>query len=91
MNIINQMDEEDYNEFIKLIKDTIIAECKYNIEKTAKVTVINGSLFDVQLIGETTSITGLKNRSGETISVGDAVRLEIPNSNDNHIYIKYKL
>jgi len=39
------------------------------------VTSVNGNLINVHLIGDLTEITGLKNKTSQTLAIGDEVYL----------------
>jgi len=49
-----------------------------------------GNYADVRLMGSTTSVTHIKNKSGETLTVGDSVVVLAERNNLNHLKITDK-
>jgi len=64
------------NNLISLIRNIINQELsKQQIVRydSGTVTAVNGSLVDVQLTGDTSSITNIKNETGATLNINDEV------------------
>lgn len=89
---------EDMNVLIKIMKQVAASECKRimkenNVETImyGTVTVIDGVNYTVQVAGGDKPYTGLKNKSAETISVGDSVIVKAINGNAGNGYIALKM
>lgn len=65
-----------YNWFLPLMKKTIRQEIEKNAPFKAYLGVVDGIFagdIDVLLVGDTSPLTGLVNKTGESLSVGDRV------------------
>lgn len=89
---------EDMNVLIKIMKQVAASECRRimkenNVETImyGTVTVIDGVNYTVQVAGGDKPYTGLKNKSAETISVGDSVIVKAINGNAGNGYIALKM
>lgn len=65
------------NKKCKDITKNIISESKVLCMPTAKVTAINGTKYSVQIIGDTSIITGLNSYSTLPLSIGNEVLLMV--------------
>ena len=89
---------DDMDALIKIVKQIAASECRKilkenNVETImyGTVTAINGTNYTVQIAGGDKPYTGLKNKSAETISVGDAVIVKAINGNAGNGYIALKM
>lgn len=89
---------DDMDVLIKIVKQIAASECRKilkenNVETImyGTVTAINGTNYTVQIAGGDKPYTGLKNKSAETISVGDAVIVKAINGNAGNGYIALKM
>ena len=69
------------------ITKNIIAENKVISMPTAKVTEINGDKYSVQIIGDTSIITGLNSYSNLPIVVGNEVLLMVIGNSLTNVFI----
>lgn len=74
---------------IKII-DERIKKAGYNRTYSASVIAVNGNLADIQLIGSSITIPDVKNKSGETLVVGDEIKITSYNNDFNDIAITVK-
>lgn len=89
---------EDMNALIKIMKQVAASECRRimkenNVETImyGTVTAIDGVNYTVQVAGGDKPYTGLKNKSAETISIGDSVIVKAINGNAGNGYIALKM
>lgn len=89
---------DDMSVLIKIMKQIAATECKRilkenNVESImyGVVTAINENNYTVQIAGGDMPYTGLKNKSAETISVGDSVIIKAINGNAGNGYIALKM
>lgn len=89
---------DDMDMLIKIVKQIAASECRKilkenNVETVmyGTVTAISGTNYTVQIAGGEKPYTGLKNKSAETINVGDAVIVKAINGNAGNGYIALKM
>lgn len=89
---------DDMNTLIKVIKQISASETRRimnenNVETImyGTVTAINGTNYTVQVAGGNKPYTGLKNKTGETLNVGDSVIIKAINGNAGNGYIGVKM
>ena len=89
---------DDMDVLIKIVKQIAASECRkilkeYNVETImyGTVTAVSGTDYTVQIAGGDKPYTGLKNKSAETIGVGDAVIVKAINGNAGNGYIALKM
>ena len=88
------LNDKQLHQFLSLIEDMIdkkINNMRYVKSYSAIVTnVVSATVSDVQLAGTSTTITGLKNKTGETLVATDEVLLFSPTNNLTNLYIAVK-
>lgn len=78
-------------EFIDKRIELKLAKLQFDRSYHGKVVAVNGGLIDVKLAGDSnTIITGLKNKSGETLIINDEVIMTAINNNLNNLVITIK-
>lgn len=89
---------DDMDVLIKIVRQIAASECRRilkenNVETImyGTVTAISGTDYTVQIAGGDKPYTGLKNKSAETINVGDAVIVKAINGNAGNGYIALKM
>lgn len=89
---------DDMDVLIKIVRQIAASECRRilkenNVETImyGTVTAISGTNYTVQIAGGDKPYTGLKNKSAETIGVGDAVIVKAINGNAGNGYIALKM
>lgn len=89
---------DDMNVLIRVMKQVAASECRRimrenNVETIMYGTVIaiDGANYTVQIAGGDKPYTGLKNKSAETIAVGDSVIVKAINGNAGNGYIAVKM
>ncbi len=89
---------DDMDVLIKIVKQIAASECRKilkenNVETImyGTVTAVSGTDYTVQIAGGDKPYTGLKNKSAETIGVGDAVIVKAINGNAGNGYIALKM
>lgn len=89
---------DDMEVLIKIVRQIAASECRRilkenNVETImyGTVTAISGTDYTVQIAGGDKPYTGLKNKSAETINVGDAVIVKAINGNAGNGYIALKM
>lgn len=89
---------DDMDVLIKIVKQIAASECRRilkenNVETImyGTVTAVSGTDYTVQIAGGDKPYTGLKNKSAETINVGDAVIVKAINGNAGNGYVALKM
>lgn len=89
---------DDMEVLIKIVRQIAASECRRilkenNVETImyGTVTAVSGTNYTVQIAGGDKPYTGLKNKSAETIGVGDAVIVKAINGNAGNGYIALKM
>lgn len=76
-----------------LIDDRIdqkLKELKFDRTYSATVMAVGSGVADIQLQGGENTITGVPNKSGVTLVIGDEIYIEAINNSLNNLVIKYK-
>lgn len=81
--------QQEYIEIRKLVLEEI-KNAKFDKTYSATVVAVNGILADIQLAGSNVIITDIKNKSGETLEIGNEVKLTAFNNNFNDLTITIK-
>lgn len=89
---------EDMNMLIKIMKQVAASECRRIMKENNVETIMYGTVTDIDGVNYTVHVaggdkpyTGLKNKSAETISVGDSVIVKAINGNAGNGYIALKM
>jgi sRNA-binding carbon storage regulator CsrA len=85
-----QMIKLFWREINKRIRQIIKEECKYDKSYSAIVITVGTGTANIKLQGGTNTITNVKNKSGETLVIGNEVIVEAINGSLNNLVIKYK-
>ena len=88
-------DPKAVNDLIRMIRNVAkqeVAKAKFNRMIPAVVTNVGVGTADVEFLtdGTPTTITGLANKTGETLVATDEVYVELINSSSSNIYIAIK-
>jgi len=89
-----ELNDKHKRQFLSLIEELIdkkIAKLQFVKSYSATVTnVVSATIADVQLAGTSSTITNLKNKTGETLIANDEVILFSPTNNFSNLFIAYK-
>lgn len=81
---------EAFYRLIENIVDKKMEKAQFDKSYPGVVTAVVGNYADVRLMGSATSVTHIKNKSGETLTVGDSVVVLAERNNLNHLKITDK-
>lgn len=79
--------------FYQIIDERIrlaLKDLKYNSSHSATIMAVGSEVADIRIQGATNTITNVKNKTGNTLVVGDEVVIEAINGSMNNLVIKYK-
>lgn len=89
---------EEMNVLIKIMKQIASSECKKILNENNVETIMYGNIIEidgqnytVQIAGGDKPYTGLKNKSAETLTVGDSVIVKAIRGNAGNGYIALKI